>query len=94
MPSKDPARRKEEWRRAYDRHVAFLNDYLTLHPCCVCGEADLDVLVFHHVNPHMKSTEVTKVQGRAVIEAEMQKCVVLCANCHRRVHKMMRELGV
>jgi hypothetical protein len=58
------------------------------HPCVDCGEADPIVLEFDHVRD-------TKVNGisdlvyrnanLAVIQAEIDKCEVRCANCHRRV---------
>lgn len=53
--------------------------------CAVCGEDEDCVLDFHHVEP---GQPVTRVQGtsRAAFARELAKCVLICANCHRRVH--------
>lgn len=50
---------------------------------------------FHHRDPATKAFGVSaKVVIRAwpEIEAELSKCVMLCANCHREVHAGVREL--
>lgn len=61
--------------------------YLLDHPCVDCGETDWQVLEFDHRDA------VTKVKGVAdlvhnhswaSVQAEIAKCDVRCANCHRR----------
>jgi hypothetical protein len=63
-----------------------IRDYLRDHPCVDCGESDPDVLDFDHVRD--KRADVSRLlQGAAswdVVEAEIAKCEVRCANCHRR----------
>ena len=58
--------------------------------CRVCEEHDPVVLDFHHRNPDEKVASplemVAKAYGLARIKAEIAKCDVLCANCHRRAH--------
>ncbi len=60
--------------------------YLGQHPCVDCGESDPVVLQFDHRGE--KRTEVSKMLRAgfnwSVIEAEINKCEVRCANCHRR----------
>jgi hypothetical protein len=76
------------------RREKFL-EYFKDHPCETCGERDRDVLVFHHVNPKDKSFSIQHAtRSWTSILEEMQKCVVLCANCHLRVHAMMRSFGL
>ena len=58
--------------------------------CCeYCGEDDFRTLVFHHVNPEEKefsiSTMVADGYSRERIGKEIKKCLVLCANCHRKL---------
>lgn len=52
-----------------------------------CGLDDFRVLDFHHRNPLEKSFEIsTKATGGWGIKTllkEIEKCDVLCANCHR-----------
>ena len=65
--------------------------------CVGCGFVDLiDALEFHHIDPTTKefgiSTEGIR-RGWKKIAAELAKCVLLCANCHREVHAGARRLG-
>lgn len=59
--------------------------FLREHPCTVCGEADPVVLDFDHLSGKWREvTVMANVSGRVNLLAEMAKCRVLCANCHRR----------
>lgn len=73
--------------RAIQSNMAFLLSYLASHPCVDCGEDDVVVLEFDHV----RGTKLSNVprlvwNGRPlhVVEDEITKCEVRCANCHRR----------
>lgn len=73
-------------RRARERSQAVVREYLLTHPCVDCGEADLVVLEFDHVRGE-KAANVSKLvhdKNIARLKAEMEKCEVVCANCHRR----------
>lgn len=63
-------------------------DYLLTHPCTDCGETDPVVLEFDHVRGE-KVRDVANMVVRAmsltVIQQEVEKCDVRCANCHRRI---------
>ena len=64
----------------------YVLEYLSTHPCSQCGEPDPRVLEFHHIGE--KSNEVSRLVGLGSIgkvKQEIEKCVVLCANCHRRL---------
>ncbi len=58
--------------------------------CPRCGELDPACLDFHHPNPEEKEMAVNKMvpygYSREDIKVEMQKCDLLCANCHHREH--------
>lgn len=60
------------------------------HGCSVCGETEHITLDFHHVDPSQKSFRVSMGLSRGIstqrLEVEIAKCVVLCANCHRKFH--------
>lgn len=67
--------------------------YLMDHPCVDCGEANLVVLEFDHMRDKRWNI-ATMINGGfpwSTIEAEIAKCQVLCANCHRI--KTARERG-
>lgn len=67
--------------------------YLFTHPCVDCGESDPRVLEFDHLGE--KTEDVASLASSAVswrrVEEEIAKCVVRCANCHRR--KTVVDLG-
>ena len=65
---------------------ARLLGYLLAHPCVDCGERDPVVLDFDHRTRKEKIREVTQLAGRSwrTVEAELRKCDIRCANCHRR----------
>ena len=64
----------------------FLFQYLKEHPCCRCGEKDILVLDFDHLSNKYKqiSTLLSTASGLDNIKKEIEKCQVLCSNCHRR----------
>lgn len=61
--------------------------YLRAHPCVDCGETDVRVLHFDHVDPSTKEALVSRLvrsnSWERVLE-EISRCAVRCANCHRR----------
>ena len=64
-----------------------LAEYFSVHPCVDCGEADIRVLDFDHRDPSTKRANVSRMLRSfswRTIEAEIAKCDVVCANCHRR----------
>lgn len=65
-----------------------LVEYLREHPCIDCGEQDPVVLDFDHVDRSDKRKAVSFLTRSgypwATVMAEVDKCQVRCANCHRR----------
>lgn len=84
-------RRNQDLRVAANR--ALVQEYLLSHPCVDCGETDPIVLEFDHVRDTKLgdlSLLVSSGRPRRIIEAEIAKCEVRCANCHRRVTHQRR----
>jgi hypothetical protein len=57
--------------------------------CERCGEDHPATLDFHHINPAEKEYAVSSlVRNKQFAKAkkEVEKCEVLCANCHRKHH--------
>src|SRR6266849_6180554 len=69
--------------------------FLTGNPCAECGESDILVLEFNHLDPRVKSANVSDLirscTSSAGIQVEMAKCEVLCANCHQRRTSLERS---
>jgi hypothetical protein len=79
------AARKARVRSDYRERIAA---YLLEHPCVDCGEDDIRVLEFDH-RPGMEKVEaiavlVMRQAPWSRVLAEIEKCDVRCANCHRR----------
>jgi hypothetical protein len=78
--------RRRGAKRRQSREKVFA--YLRANPCVDCGEKDIAVLEFDHRCRDSKEMRVSALvcQGYAwdIIKAEMDKCDVRCANCHRR----------
>lgn len=88
-------RNKDSYRRKATKHRTellaknrqLISDHLSSHPCVDCGETDIVVLDFDHIAG--KSFSIGRSYGKvttAVLSAEIAKCEVRCANCHRRRH--------
>lgn len=59
--------------------------------CAHCGESDPVVLDLHHRDHENKHPKLTDAKNRSFLRlsleelaVELEKCEVLCANCHRR----------
>lgn len=59
--------------------------------CVQCGYSDLrypGTFAFHHVVPEEKEHTVSQIFGHKweTVVKELDKCVMLCLNCHAKVH--------
>jgi DNA-directed RNA polymerase subunit M/transcription elongation factor TFIIS len=65
--------------------------------CVKCGyDKDIpDVYEFHHVNPTEKDPSWGKMIANnhkvETMKAEIEKCIILCANCHRETHWILKQ---
>ena len=65
--------------------------------CKTCGEKHPACLDFHHPKGNKESAVslmVSDLRPKKVILAEVRKCLVLCSNCHRKLHFGPGEDGV
>ena len=58
--------------------------------CQVCGyDKCIEALEFHHLDPRQKDFGISYkgyTRSWARVKEEVDKCALLCANCHREVH--------
>jgi hypothetical protein len=73
--------------------MKIVSAYLASHPCVDCTEGDPIVLDFDHRGDKSANVSdlVASAAPSALLRAEMAKCDIRCANCHRR--KTVREVG-
>jgi hypothetical protein len=81
----DQARARKQALRL--KRTTYLLEYFARHPCADCGEGDPVVLEFDHVDADAKSFDIGQClpyRNWQTILQEIEKCEVVCANCHRR----------
>ena len=65
-------------------------DYRSNLQCSMCKENHPATLDFHHKDSGTKDLTVTHMTyygySRDAIKKEIEKCIILCANCHRKLH--------
>lgn len=72
-------RKVNEWYQEYKG---------TLH-CSRCPEDHVSTLEFHHPDPSKKDGNISEIVvkgSRKNLLSEIDKCEVLCSNCHRKHH--------
>ena len=92
-------RYKEQYQqRAREAHVvgtAYLQSIKAREGCLYCGENLPICLAFHHRDPNTKSFGLSAGSRltRPIIDKEVAKCDVVCANCHSIIHEIERLRG-
>lgn len=84
---------RERLRKADQRQVKKFKDAINYikssFGCAFCSEKEPCCLDFHHTGNKEKDREVSywvKTKSVARICEEMNKCICVCANCHRKLH--------
>jgi 5-methylcytosine-specific restriction endonuclease McrA len=82
-------------RKRYKKEVKKLAVEYKGGKCVLCGLTDdcYEVYDFHHRDPAQKDVSISvlikKLQCSTLtdpLKLELDKCDMLCSNCHRRVH--------
>jgi len=77
-------------RDARNEKIQWLKNLKATLKCNRCPENHPACLTFHHSDPKDKDMEVARAvrQGWSIarIKTEIDKCEVLCANCHAKEH--------
>jgi 5-methylcytosine-specific restriction endonuclease McrA len=88
----------KEYRNDRRRVIAIqISEYKASKCCSLCVESSPECLEFHHIDPRTKDHEPTRLARdkgwsfEKVIAHLETTCIILCANCHRKVHKKLRE---
>ena len=102
MPYKDPDKQKQAQRQHYQdnkavyakrsetarqKRQAIVRSLMT--PCLMCGDYDAAIMDWHHLDPSTKVggiNELAKSKPLQVALDEIEKCICLCSNCHRKLH--------
>lgn len=87
-PSKNPQYDKKA-RAEIKKYLNFIKES---KKCEICGEGRGVCLDFHHKNRDDKEICLgdIRVLSIEIIQREVEKCMVVCANCHRIIHSNER----
>ena len=85
----DEYRKKhQDWNNARrDKHRLRVARYKEAKGCQLCPESVPEALIFHHRDPATKVYNISTIYRRSweIIQKEIDKCDVLCQNCHQVV---------
>lgn len=92
----NPEKRKQQIKSLEEKIQIELNLIKTTSGCIYCLENESCCLDFHHLDMNTKNENVSywvhsKSRTKAIEEAN--KCVVVCSNCHRKIHAGILELN-
>jgi len=72
-----------------------MHKHKSMQCCNHCKDSRAQVLQFHHLDPKKKDIKLSLAanNGWSIkrIQQEINKCVVLCANCHIMEHVRIRQ---
>lgn len=77
-------------KNKYQERKSTIGDIKSSTGCAKCGEKRSYVLDFHHRDPLIKDASIARMTSNynkiEDIQKEIDKCIVLCSNCHREYH--------
>jgi len=87
---------RERQRERRNEKKELLSEKKSEEGCYFCGLENPVCLDFHHKNSEEKKESVSRMADKdysvELIELEIEKCEVICANCHRKLHAGEIEL--
>ena len=91
-------RKKKRKKEIYNEIKRDCDKYKLERGCTHCGyKAHAVALDFHHINRVEKTVEVSRVwktgwKQQEKLKKEIEKCIILCANCHRIEEERLRNV--
>jgi hypothetical protein len=64
----------------------YMKDYKSVYHCWYCGETCVECLDFHHLRDKKKNIRKGSFYSLNSLQQEIDKCIVVCANCHRKIN--------
>ena len=89
---KDPDQRKKSRVRIQNKKVELIK-----YKGSICEHCNMEysgsnacIFDFHHKNESEKSFSIADSMFKSItdIKAEVDKCLLVCSNCHREIHSM------
>lgn len=88
--------KKEKIKEYKKRNLEKMREYKANCGCCLCKkEFEPVALDFHHKDDNKEFTVANRVSiSWETLLVEIKKCVVVCANCHRKLHAGILKLDM
>ena len=81
--------------KTLNKKVKYIRDIKQNSCCKHCKKTGIEILVFHHKNQKTKLFSLGRFKHSEtttqMIKDEINKCDILCENCHRKLHHRLRE---
>jgi hypothetical protein len=80
-----------------DKMRHFIDSTKSEYGCFLCPEKDGCCLDFHHFDANSKNATIAHLvtaKSKKRLLSEIKKCVIICSNCHRKVHAGKLEVKV
>lgn len=84
-------------QKHYEKITEILAEAGQVPACVMCGyNKNWSALCFHHMDADEKDFEINKAKtfSKARLRIEIEKCALLCHNCHMEVHYPQNEIVV
>jgi hypothetical protein len=81
---------KTQLRRAMKKQAVILKG----EKCSICGyNKCIDALQFHHTDGNQKEFRLSdgNIRSWDAYLQELEKCILVCANCHAEIHSINNE---
>ena len=84
--------RKSSFKEKQDRLASYIGGRICKH--CGFTYSSFAPFDFHHINPEDKDMSISDAICRSwdKLIIEVDKCILLCSNCHRIEHERLRTL--
>ncbi len=79
-----PFNRKKYDKKRTKKLRKFRNKFKRDKRCPECNSRD--DLQFHHTDPSTKGPDISRMKNKKQIRQEIKKTVLLCKECHNRLH--------
>lgn len=86
--AKNRDRMLEHQKKKYKELSSIFQDWKGTLSCTRCGENDISCIEFHHVDEVQKEGNIIHMVPKGIksVLRELKKCIVVCSNCHSKIH--------
>lgn len=94
QPKYKPNCKSCEYKETKKRFSSILIELLGEIKCSICNyDKCLKAIEFHHIDPSKKERTISHMLNytKEKIKKELDKCIMVCANCHREIHDKQQD---